>query len=312
MQFISNALSNVQYGVSALGNVEVKECWSEAKLANDEAKMRACMAKTISTWLAVFVSEDGLNCLLAAKRDIGMFRACNANGATAQVDALQSPPEREARQFVSFAFRDFTLGYDVLSKQEALTCWSEGKDDEEKMHACLAKTFSSWLAVLVSEEGLNCLLTAKDNADKIRACNVHRASAPVDGNQSLAQAGAAWREVQEFISNAFMKFALFGRCLGNEEALECWSEGKDDEDKMHACMAKTISTWLGVFRSEEGINCLLAAKYSPRKIRACINPNGGNNRGTSLANTKANGATAVTTNFLLGASLAILLLVRDS
>ena len=125
----------------------------------------------------------------------------------------------------------------------------------------------------------------------------------VDAQQSPAES-----EVQEFISNALTKFALNGPCLGQEEALECWSEGKDDEEKMHACLAKTISTWLAVLVSEEGLKCLLDAKDNTGKIRAC-NANGA----TALAfATKANGATAVSINFLLGASLAILLLVRAS
>ena len=123
------------------------------------------------------------------------------------------------------------------------------------------------------------------------------------------------REAIQFVSNALETFAQNGPCLSREEALECWSEGKDDEAKMHACLAKTISTWLAVFRSEDGLKCLLAAKYSPGKIRACkANDNEDNdNEATAVAaaaKAPANGATAVTTNFLLGASLATLLLVR--
>ena len=109
------------------------------------------------------------------------------------------------------------------------------------------------------------------------------------------------REAQEFVLNALETFALNGPSLSRDEALDCWSEGKDDEAKMHACLAKTISTWLAVFRSEDGLNCLLAAKDSPGKIRAC-KANG--------ATAVAAGATAVNTIFLLGASLATLLLVR--
>ena len=118
------------------------------------------------------------------------------------------------------------------------------------------------------------------------------------------------REAQMFVWNALETFAQNGPCLSREEALECWSEGKDDEAKMHACLAKTISTWLAVFRSEDGLKCLLAAKYSPGKIRAC---KANDNEATAVAaaaKAPANGATAVTTNFLLGASLATLLLVR--
>ena len=107
------------------------------------------------------------------------------------------------------------------------------------------------------------------------------------------------KEAQEFVLNALETFAVNGPSLGREEALECWSEGKDDEAKMHACLAKTISTWLAVFRSEDGLKCLLAAKDRPIKIHAC-------------KAAAANGATAVNTNFLLGASLATLLLVRAS
>jgi len=171
------------------------------------------------------------------------------------------------------------------------------------MHACLAKTISTWLPVLVSKEGLKCLLDAKDSTGKMRACNANGATAQVDAQQLPVE-----REAMQFISNALRNFGKGFEVLGREEALECWSEGKDDEEKMHACLAKTTSTWLAVLVSEEGLKCLLAAKYSPGKIRAC-NANGA----TALAfATKANGATAVSINFLLGASLAILLLVRAS
>ena len=83
-------------------------------------------------------------------------------------------------QFMSIAFGNYGVtGISVLGKAEALECWSEGKADEEKMHACLAKTISTWLAVFVSEEGLKCLLAAKDNTGKFSACNANWASAQV-------------------------------------------------------------------------------------------------------------------------------------
>ena len=59
-------------------------------------------------------------------------------------------------------------------------------------------------------------------------------------------------------------------------------------------MAKTIAIWNRVFLNEEGLKCLFAAKDNPEKIIAC----------------KANGAGALTVNFLLGVGLATLLLVR--
>ena len=82
-QFFANIANNARLGLSVLSKEELKVCWSEGK--DDEAKMNGCLAKTISTWLAVFESEEGLNCLLAAKDNIGKIRACKANGATAQV-----------------------------------------------------------------------------------------------------------------------------------------------------------------------------------------------------------------------------------
>ena len=100
-----------------------------------------------------------------------------------------------------------------------------------------------------------------------------------------------------FIGKAGERFAEKGfAVLGPEEALACWSEGKGDNEKMHSCMAKTMSTWLAVFTSREGLKCLLDARDITGKIRDC----------------KANGAASVTTNFLIGTSLAILLLVRAS
>ena len=73
---------------------------------DDEAKMNACLAKTISTWLAVLESEEGLNCLLAAKDNIGKIRACKANGATAQVIYLKVYELQMSAKILNF-----NLGY---------------------------------------------------------------------------------------------------------------------------------------------------------------------------------------------------------
>ena len=83
----------------------------------------------------------------------------------------------EMSQFFSNIFNNVGRGFEVLRNEEVMECWSEGKDDEEKMHACLAKTISTWLPVLVSKEGLKCLLAAKDNTGKIRACKANGATA---------------------------------------------------------------------------------------------------------------------------------------
>ena len=99
--------------------------------------------------------------------------------------------------------------------------------------------------------------------------------------------------------------------MGREEALQCWSEGRDDEEKMHECMADTILTWNAVLARKDGLKCLFAAKDNTAKIREC------KSLGTTvveanIAEQKASGATTVTINLLLGASLVILLLVRAS
>ena len=101
------------------------------------------------------------------------------NTVFSQVDAQQSPPEREAIQFVSNAWNNVRVAVAALGGGELKKCWSEGKDDEAKMNGCLAKAISTWIAVLESEEGLNCLLAAKDNIGKIRACKANGATAQV-------------------------------------------------------------------------------------------------------------------------------------
>merc|ERR1712037_918980 len=90
--------------------------WSEGK--DDEAKMNGCLAKAISTWLAVLESEEGLNCLLAAKDNIGKIRACKANGATAQVDANMHV-EKEAQEFVLNALETFAVNGPSLGREDA-------------------------------------------------------------------------------------------------------------------------------------------------------------------------------------------------
>ena len=104
MQFFSNIHNNARRGLSVLGPEEVKVCWSEGK--HDEAKMHACLAKTISTWLAVLESEEGLNCLLAAKHNNGKLSACKANGATAQVIYLKVYELQMSAKILNF-----NLGY---------------------------------------------------------------------------------------------------------------------------------------------------------------------------------------------------------
>ena len=104
IQFVSNAWNNVRVAVAALGGGELKKCWSEGK--DDEAKMHACLAKAISTWLAVLESEEGLNCLLAAKHNNGKLSACKANGATAQVIYLKVYELQMSAKILNF-----NLGY---------------------------------------------------------------------------------------------------------------------------------------------------------------------------------------------------------
>ena len=106
------------------------------------------------------------------------------------------------------------------------------------------------------------------------------------------KAGLEYLDNVERVSGLAAKTFVFGA----GKAQQCWYETKNDDEKILACLAKTIPTWTTVFNSEEGLNCVFAAKDNAEELLAC--------------QAKHNGAGAVTVNFLLGGILATLLLVR--
>merc|ERR1712210_161138 len=76
------------------------------------------------------------------------------------------------------------------------------------------------------------------------------------------KAGLEYLDNVERVSGLAAKTFVFGA----GKAQKCWYETKNDDEKILACLAKTIPTWTTVFNSEEGLNCVFAAKDNAEEL----------------------------------------------